>query len=201
MKEGRRPVLILDPLSSLFLGDENDTREMNGLKIHLEELARVSEEGLLVLLHHTSKAGERGDRHQMYAARGSSILSGWADVQLNLSAAASRKDVIELAVVVAKSRDGERGQEKRLRLFPGEGRGEIAGQVTEEDARQGRILEMLNRHGKPITKHELAGMVRGRRSDTLKAIGALLRPGRLSESDGLLSCAVAGEREGEESGG
>lgn len=79
------PVLVLDPFSSLFLGNENDTEAVNQAKEHIQALATINPRALIVLVHHTSKAGERGDGPPIYAARGSTVLSGWADMQVNLT--------------------------------------------------------------------------------------------------------------------
>jgi RecA-family ATPase len=85
LREHEAPVLVLDPFASVFLGDENDTRAMNGAKEHLEGLVRINPRALLVLCHHSGKAGERGEvGSEAHAARGSSVLPAWADVQLNL---------------------------------------------------------------------------------------------------------------------
>src|SRR5207249_1771126 len=111
------PVLVLDPFSSIFAGDENDTRAMNAAKADLENLARINPRALLVLCHHTSKSGERGDGGPgMYAARGSSILPGWADVQLNLKHEPTPKNsgLVAFTAKVEKNRDGERGYRARV---------------------------------------------------------------------------------------
>jgi hypothetical protein len=50
-------------------GDENDTRQMNEAEGRLEELARA----LLVLCHHTSKAGEQGDGSAAAGAPGDAV--------------------------------------------------------------------------------------------------------------------------------
>lgn len=116
--------MVLDPFASVFIGDENDTGAMNHAKAHLEELARVNARALLVLCHHTSKAGERGDGGPgMYAAPGSSILSGWADVQLNLKHQPAPKGSgrVVFIATVEKNRDGERGYKARVAISLGDG--------------------------------------------------------------------------------
>ncbi len=57
------PVLILDPFVSIFLGNENDTRDMSEARAHLDELAAVNPRALLVLLHAQSP--------------GSCLVCGW----------------------------------------------------------------------------------------------------------------------------
>jgi RecA-family ATPase len=181
------PIVALDPFSSLFRGDENSTREMNEAKAHLEELACINPRALLVLCHHTSKSGERGEGGPgMYAARGSSILSGWADVQLNLKHERIPKGAGQVCFIatVEKHRDGERGYRCRVTVPLGGGEVTFA-EVKDEaatDERAARILEVAKQS--PGLSRDALAKAAGKRKatmltviDQLVAEGALVRRG------------------------
>jgi RecA-family ATPase len=61
LKAAAAPVLALDPLNSVWGGDENDTHAATKLRKKLDALCAVNPSALVMVLHHTSKAGERGD--------------------------------------------------------------------------------------------------------------------------------------------
>ena len=173
LREADSPVIVLDPLTSLWSGDENDTREANRLRAHLDELANANPSGLLVVLHHTSKAATNGDGHEINAARGSSVFAGWADVQLNLSHAQGPKDCISLLVLVAKNRDGERGQRVSVRI--GLGAGDVAIDDCPQDEDLGhRILGALKEAPGGLTKNGIKTSVRGKRASVLKHVDVLV---------------------------
>jgi hypothetical protein len=176
------PVLILDPFSSLFLGDENDTRAVNQAKEQIQALATINERALIVLLHHTSKSGERGDGPLIYAARGSTVLPGWADVQVNLT----REDtphgsgLVSFVAQVAKGRDGETAQRYRFTISLGDGT------VTREDVsdeapqdKVAKVRQALASADTPLNKTQIFKAVRGRRQDVFRAIEAMADRGEI----------------------
>ena len=175
------PIMVLDPFSSVFDGDENDTRQMNAAKGYLEELARANPRALLVLCHHTSKAGERGDGPAMYAARGSSILSGWADVQLNLKHHPLPENSGKVAFVakVEKHRDGERGY-RTLVTVP-LGGGEVTFDKPPADHSRAEKILTVAREQPELSKDALAREVGGRKKDTCAEIDRLIAAGTLEK--------------------
>ena len=68
LRAERAPVLVLDPMTSLWSGDENETQAVNRLRGYLDELATANPAALVVVLHHTSKAAANGDGHEINAA-------------------------------------------------------------------------------------------------------------------------------------
>ncbi|WP_161606586.1 AAA family ATPase [Myxococcus xanthus] len=190
------PVLILDPLVSMFRGDENDTREMNQVRAHLEELAQANPKALIVLLHHTSKAGERGEGAAVYAGRGSTVLGGWADVTLNLRHEQSPKgeERVFFSVLVAKNRDGERDYRVRCEVSLGDGLVSFAREDGSQSTElRNAIREALKASKEPPSATALARRLSRRKEDVLRAVkeleeeGALQRMGkgyRCTESEG-----------------
>lgn len=176
------PVVVFDPFSSLFLGNENDTEAVNQAKEHVQRLATVNPRALIVLLHHTSKAGERGEGPAIYAARGSTVLPGWADMQVNLSREDTPRGSMRVAFVVqvAKGRDGETAQ--RFRFVISLGDGTVAIEDVSEAAAQDK--EQQVRHAllsatTPPNKSRLAELVGGRKQDAFRAINAMEGRGEL----------------------
>lgn len=178
------PVLILDPFSSLFLGDENDTGAVNQAKEHIQALATINPRALIVLLHHTSKAGERGDGPPIYAARGSTVLPGWADVQLNLTREDTprRSGLVSFVAQAAKGRDGETAQRYRFTLSLGEGTvtiEDVSEAVVQDKAQE--VREVLASMTTPLTKTQIAKLMHGRRQDKFGALNALEARGELKK--------------------
>ena len=185
------PVLILDPFSSLFHGDENDTGAVNRAKEHVQRLATVNPRALVVLLHHTSKSGERGEGPAIYAARGSTVLPGWADMQLNLT----REDVpsdseqVSFVVEVAKGRDGGTAQRYRVTISL-----DSSGAVTCEDVsaagaqdKAQRVRDALSTKTTPLSRSDLAALIPARRQEVLQVIKAMEARGELRrEGRGLV---------------
>jgi hypothetical protein len=66
---------IIDPLSKLFRGDENNNAEFNQWWLKLEHIAAEAHVRLVVLVHHTGHANDR--------ARGASAMMGNPDVLLS----------------------------------------------------------------------------------------------------------------------
>lgn len=186
------PVLVLDPFASVFGGDENDTRAMNVARAHLDELAHANQRALLAVFHHTSKAGERGDNGPgMYAARGSSILPAWADVQINLKHEEMPKGAGRVAFTakVEKHRDGERGQCMRVTVALGSGEVSFDEMTPSADgARSKQVLETAVAHP-GLSRDALAVKVGGRKRDTIAEIDRLTGEGQLEKrGGGLMAC-------------
>ncbi len=182
LRDHEAPVLILDPFSSLFLGDENDTRAVNQAKEHIQALASLNPRALVVLLHHTSKAGERGDGPAIYAARGSTVLPGWADVQVNLTREDTPRHsgLIAFVAQVAKGRDGETAQRYRFTISRGDGT------VTREDVsdeaapdKVEKVRQAIASASIPPNKTEIAKIVRGRRQDVFRVIDSMEERGEI----------------------
>ncbi|WP_225413892.1 AAA family ATPase [Stigmatella hybrida] len=196
LRSHEAPVLILDPFSSLFLGDENDTRAVNEAKEHIQALATINPRALIAVLHHTSKAGERGEGPAIYAARGSTVLPGWADVQVNLTRENTPRGEGQLAFVaqVAKGRDGETDQRYRftLSLLNGTVLQEAVSEASAQDKAQ-EVRQALASAANPLSKTKLAGMVRGRRQDVLRVINGMEARGELKrEGDGYTLASATG---------
>lgn len=196
------PVLILDPLVSMFRGNENDTEEMNQVRAHLDELARANPKALIVLLHHTSKAGERGDGAAVYAGRGSTVLGGWADVLLNVRHERSTNGAgrVSFSVLIAKNRDGERDYRVRFDVSLGDG---TVSHVREEEARpiemRHAIRDALNVATAPLSANALAQQVGRRREEVLKAVKEMQTEGELQRVGRGYRCTQAESSEDEES--
>lgn len=176
------PVVVFDPFSSLFLGNENDTEAVNQAKEHVQRLATVNPRALIVLLHHTSKAGERGEGPPIYAARGSTVLPGWADMQVNLSREDTPRNsgLVAFVAQVAKGRDGETAQ--RFRFTLSLGKGTVAVEDVSEAAAKDKAQQVrraLLSATTPPNKSRLAELVGGRRHDALRAIDAMEARGEL----------------------
>ncbi len=191
VKHAREPVLVIDPLSSVFCGDENSTEEMNEFKAQLEEVVRSNPSVLLVLLHHTSKGSERDGNGSVYSGRGSSVMAGWVDVQLNLvgQPAGPNSGVVTVDLSVAKMRDGARGVKKRMTISLGS-----AEPVCITDADSGgaqdmraEIRDVVGRAPKPLSKNAIGEAVGGRRNKVLKLIDYL-------QSEGVLMKVADGYR-------
>lgn len=174
------PVLVLDPFASIFLGDENDTRQVNQAKERLEYLVRANPDTLLVLLHHTSKGGESGANTGQYAARGSSILPAWADFTLILRHEEVPKGSGRVCFMakVEKNRDGERDYQLRVTIELGTGTFTVDDAAAGTEARAQAIRAFLE--AKPgATKNQIYEQVRGRKKDVLELIDRLVRNGEV----------------------
>ncbi|OJT16850.1 hypothetical protein BO221_47990 [Archangium sp. Cb G35] len=194
------PVLVLDPFSSLFLGNENDTEAVNQAKEHVQRLATVNPRALVVLLHHTSKAGERGEGPAIYAARGSTVLPGWADMQVNLTREDTPRNsgLVSFVAQVAKGRDGETAQRFRFTLALGKGTvtvEDVSAAVAQDKAQQ--VRQVLASAAAPLPKSKLAGLLPGRRQDAFHVIAAMEARGELKKEGGgyILAPDTATERE------
>ncbi|HSP77621.1 MAG TPA: AAA family ATPase, partial [Myxococcaceae bacterium] len=194
------PVLVLDPFSSLFLGNENDTEAVNQAKEHVQRLATINPRALIVLLHHTSKAGERGEGPAIYAARGSTVLPGWADMQVNLTREDTPRgaELVAFVAQVAKGRDG--GTAQRFRFTISLLEGVVAIEDVSDAAAQDKdqqVRQVLASAAAPLPKTKLADLVGGRRQGAFDAIKAMEARGELKrEGRGyILTPGTTTERE------
>jgi hypothetical protein len=182
LRDHEKPVLIFDPFSSLFLGDENDTGAVNQAKEHIQALASVNPRALVALLHHTSKAGERGEGPAIYAARGSTVLPGWADVQVNLTRENTppRSGLVSFVAQVAKGRDGETAQRYRFTISLGDGT--VTVEDVSEAAAQDKVQQVrqaLASAAGPLSRTQLAKVLGGRKQDALATISAIEKRGEI----------------------
>lgn len=186
------PVMILDPMTSLWRGDENDTKSANMLREQLDVLAKANPAALLLVLHHTSKASSNGEGSDVYAGRGSTVFGGWADLQLNLrhESVPSGAGYVDLGVLVAKDREGERGYRAKVRIEFG------SGQLSIDDAPAGgtvameaRVLTVLRKAPDGLTKNAICEDVTGKRATKLECIDQLVERGTLVLEGGRIRLA------------
>lgn len=201
MKEGNRPVIVFDPFTSLHSGNENDTEHMNRVRRLLAEVANAHPESLLLVCHHTSKSNERS---AIYAARGSSVLAGWFDVQLNLTHLPTKKEDGKVAfrVMLAKSREAHRGLKRDL--FINLGTGEVETRDPSEDTAEdvdALILSALKDAPAGLNRSTLPKHIRRRREQVLARVQAMVEAGALEEAktpEGKLVVRLAAEPSPEE---
>lgn len=179
------PVLVLDPLSALFEGDENETKEASALMRRVMALQRANPRLLLVLLHHSSKAGAKGDNGPMlYAARGSSVFSGWCDTQLNLEGAQESEGSgrVSFFIDVAKQRDEEKAPRHKMTVALGTGEVSlIKASAAARDDRARKAIAVLEDAPEGMSRNELAKAMGGNRQYALKTISQLFNDGVFSE--------------------
>lgn len=192
------PVLVLDPLNSVWGGDENDTHAATQLRQVLDALARANPRALIAVLHHTSKAGERGEGSKTYAGRGSSVFAGWADCSLHLSYVPTPKGAgrVVFDVEVAKMRDDEREQVTRFEVELGTGtismeaRSKGAGTGVELEA---KITAALKAAAEPLTRSALRAVVHVRNEALVACVEGMLSKSLLRvDPKGRLSVAPTG---------
>jgi RecA-family ATPase len=188
--DGPAPVLVLDPFAAVFRGDENSTEQMAAAVSTLDLLMRADPRLLLVIPHHTSKAGERGEMGDpMHAARGGTSLPAWADMQLNLKHVSTPKGSgrIEFDALVAKNRDGERDYVVRVAIELGTGEvtmkpaGEAKHEAKSKDLRE-RLVAFVGAATEPLTKNRICSGVSGSKRDKLALIDELTKEGVLSNA-------------------
>ena len=101
-------LLILDPLTDLHVGDENDSTDMARLAAVFKRIRRAAPNCTIVLLHHTVKGAWGATTAKREHSRGSSVLVGAADVQLSLTqldTSGSSKPAAHFRIDVVKARD------------------------------------------------------------------------------------------------
>jgi len=99
------PALIcIDTLSRVMDGDENTQTSMSAFVRHCQQIQEAFECAVLVV-HHTGKAGQ--------GARGSSVLQGAVDTELELKREAGGQGVVKL--LVTKQKDIEEAEPMHLK--------------------------------------------------------------------------------------
>jgi hypothetical protein len=176
MGEAKHPVLILDPLASFFVGNENETEEANAFVHRLRLLQRSNAGLLLVLAHHTSKAGARGEGAALLAARGSIVFSAWADAQLNLSGLKAPHGTVRFGLEVAKMREAEKGPALEVSIALG------SGIVTMEEAQgadnQAQEVRQALRADPEASANDIYKLVGGNRKAVLRLVAELKNESR-----------------------
>lgn len=180
VREFNKPVIIIDPLTSAWSGDENDTRSANELRGHLDDLAKANPGVLLLVLHHTSKNASNGEGQEVHAGRGSSVFGGWADAILNLKPASTPRGSgqVKLDVKVAKMRDGERGL--RMTAMITLGTGDVSfdeWQEQTEDQRIDKVLSAMKDAPDGLSKNGIIKAARMKRETALKTVDEMERSG------------------------
>jgi hypothetical protein len=184
--EGPAPVVVLDPFASIFAGNENAAEDIGAAVAMLNELVRADPRVLLIVPHHTSKAGERDEvGTPMHAARGSTALPAWADVQLNLKHVPTPQGagLVEFDALMAKNRDGERDYTYRVTIALGTG--EVSQQIVTEAKREKkaadlreRMISFVKESNIPLTKNKICdGIAGGGRAEKLQLIDDLTTEG------------------------
>lgn len=183
--DGPAPVVVLDPFASVFRGNENDTEQMAAAVELLRVIQRADPRALLVVPHHTSKAGEKGEVGEaMYSSRGGSSLPAWADVVLVLKHVKTPKGSgrVEFDALMAKNRDGERDYTIRIAIELGAGEvtftpiAEARQQAKASDLRE-RVIAFVGATTGLLTKNAICEGVKGTKTEKLKLIDALTNEG------------------------
>lgn len=97
-------MVIVDTLSRVMDGDENTQTSMSAFVRHCQQIQEAFECAVLVV-HHTGKAGQ--------GARGSSVLQGAVDTELELKREAGGQGVVKL--LVTKQKDIEEAEPMHLK--------------------------------------------------------------------------------------
>lgn len=207
LRASKAPVLALDPFTSIFSGDENDTADMAEARAQLDALASVNDQALLLLSHHKGRAGGKG----ILGGRGSSVLPAWADFYLDLEPlkTAPRSGLISFLATLVKNRDGATGMGTRVdidlksrtnavRFTPvATVSGKGAGKETSGASRTSKILRTAQL--KPgLTLNQLATEAGGRKEVTRALIAKLAAEGQLEscpQQDGRVGYHLAARAE------
>lgn len=185
VKGADEPVLILDPMTALFVGDENATEDASQFRDQLGQLLRAHGRMLVLVLHHTSKGAERGDA-STYAGRGSSVFTGAADLELlfRRRPVSKASGTISFGVSVAKPpRELEAPEPATLTIQLGTGELTHAPVGDEGDDRvRASITEVLRSAIEPMSKNGIAKSVGAKKQRVLKAIDSMVEDGALEKS-------------------
>ena len=89
-------VLVIDTLSSVFLNDDSDQRLIKAFCTVIDDLIKAT--GITVIvIHHQAKAGI-APRSAIQAARGSSHLTGWTDLNLTFMQSKEKLPYVQIDV-------------------------------------------------------------------------------------------------------
>ncbi len=176
------PVVILDPLVHLWVGDENKTSDVSMLVQHLAML-RGFEDALICVPTHVSKGSQNGDKPTVYGARGSSVLAGWFDCILNVEFCEREPGTEAMLITPVKSRDLEMYNRRKLVLTKGTGESSIKSDKQDRhDKLAGQVLDFVKSRGAPVSKREIARAMGANMSWVLKTVDGLLADGTLRRS-------------------
>lgn len=93
-------LIVLDPLDSFFIGDENQVRDTKPFRHNLDKIIEATQ-STFVLVHHASKGSSDDKIQKRTMLRGSSAWFGWADTVIRVD-----KQEDNLLLIVEKQRNG-----------------------------------------------------------------------------------------------
>jgi len=185
--QGPPPVLVLDPWGKIFGGRINDPEAM-GIAIEtVDALGRANAGALIVILHHTGKAFERGEGGpNVYGGRGATELAADADLILTLKRLKSEPGSGQVRFSAAMdSRDGE--SDCAVEVTIDLGAGEVTFAEATEAAKEGgarqddvekKVLALLATV-RTLSKTNIAKRVRARRQDVFTVVDHLVEIGKV----------------------
>lgn len=94
-------LVVLDPLDSFFIGDENSVKETKLFRHNVDRMVEATK-ATFVLIHHASK--NNGEDKKRIQLRGSTAWFGWADTIIKVDRAEDN-----LVLTVEKQRNGPSG--------------------------------------------------------------------------------------------
>ncbi|MHB8084262.1 MAG: bifunctional DNA primase/polymerase [Dehalococcoidia bacterium] len=103
----RAQVVILDPLSSYHMLNENDNIMMRQTLDKLTDLSREVN-CTWIVIHHEGKPGEKGDKLSRWRFRGASSIRDWCDTMIGLLIRENKEDRIMRTLSFDKIRHGAR---------------------------------------------------------------------------------------------
>lgn len=175
-------LIVIDSLSRCMLNDENDVRTVNGMFLKtLQPIARDYNCSLLII-HHNRKGFGRFQGDDMEEVRGSSDLSGMADIVLMLDRI-KRTNKVQLKML--KNRYGNEVEPIMLRFDFSDltgltvtNEGTILQELNKVVEMATRILEWCSKEQKMEFKPSMLKEL-GSRTTITDAIGTLLSSGKI----------------------
>lgn len=178
MMSAAAPVVILDPLVHIWVGDENKTADVSLLVQQLAVL-RGFEDALIVIPTHISKGANNGERPSIYGARGSSVLAGWFDCILNVEFVEREPGTEAMMITPVKSRDLEMYDSRKLVLTKGTGDVSICSERDDRAAKmQADICAFVGSRGE-ASANEIEKAMGGRHAWVRTQIEGLVAIGKL----------------------
>jgi len=175
------PVVILDPLVHIWVGQENETEDISRL-ISMLAVLRGFEDALITIPTHLSKGAFNSKEPSVYGSRGNSALPGWFDCVLNVEFQDREPGTEAMLVTPVKSRDMEMYGARKVVLTKGSGEVSIksvgAAKLAEYEE---RILEFVLSDG-PCSKKQIERALGGRAQYVRKLVDSMLADGRLLTS-------------------